>query len=226
MTSGIGDILGLGIGVALSPVQVIAGIALLFTPRARTNGPAFALGWTLSLLAVTALITALVDTADVSSDESSSDLLNAVKIFIGMAFLAAAARQWSKYRYPNREAGLPAWMDTLDTFTAARAFGLGALSAAVNPKVLALTFSAAVTIGQAGLDRSDEWLAIAVFVAISSVTVIAPVTYYLAAGESAARSLAQLRDWLSIHQAAIVAVVFLVIGAVVLGQGLAGLSTW
>jgi hypothetical protein len=220
----IGDILGLAVGIALSPVQVIAAIAILFTPRARTNGPAFAIGWTLSLFAVSVLLVALFGAADVSSDEDSSDVLNALKVLVGLLFVAGAAQQWSKYRKSGDEPELPAWMGALDTFTPVRAFGLGALSAAANPKVLALTFSAAVTIGQAGLGRADEWVAIAVFVGVSSVSVIAPVVYYMAARESATDALSHLRDWLTVHQAAVIAVVFLVIGAVVLGQGLAGLS--
>jgi hypothetical protein len=38
---GIGQVLSLGLGVALSPVPIIAVVLLLATPRGRVNGPAF-----------------------------------------------------------------------------------------------------------------------------------------------------------------------------------------
>jgi Sap, sulfolipid-1-addressing protein len=40
----IGQSLPLAIGVALSPISIVAVVLLLTTPRARANGPAFLLG--------------------------------------------------------------------------------------------------------------------------------------------------------------------------------------
>jgi hypothetical protein len=46
MADAIGEVLPLAVGVALSPVPIIAVVFMLGTPRARTNGPAFILaGW-------------------------------------------------------------------------------------------------------------------------------------------------------------------------------------
>ena len=44
MGEAIGQSLPLAIGVALSPVPIIAVVLMLTTPRARANGPAFLLG--------------------------------------------------------------------------------------------------------------------------------------------------------------------------------------
>jgi Sap, sulfolipid-1-addressing protein len=41
----IGDLLPSAVGVALSPIPIVAVILMLGTPRARSNGPAFAAGW-------------------------------------------------------------------------------------------------------------------------------------------------------------------------------------
>ncbi len=45
MGQAIGDLLPAAIGVAISPVPIIAIILMLGTPKARSNGPAFAAGW-------------------------------------------------------------------------------------------------------------------------------------------------------------------------------------
>ena len=41
----IGDILPTAIGVAISPVPIIAVILMLFSAKAKRNGLAFLLGW-------------------------------------------------------------------------------------------------------------------------------------------------------------------------------------
>ena len=40
----IGDFLPAAVAVALSPIPIVAVVLMLGTPRARSNGPAFALG--------------------------------------------------------------------------------------------------------------------------------------------------------------------------------------
>ncbi|MBM2823822.1 MAG: hypothetical protein HW413_2568, partial [Thermoleophilia bacterium] len=56
MGQAIGDILPLAIGVAISPVPIIAVVLMLGTPQARANGPAFAAGWVAGLTIVGAIV--------------------------------------------------------------------------------------------------------------------------------------------------------------------------
>ena len=45
----LGDLLPTAIGIALSPVPIAAVILMLFSSRARVNGPLFVLGWVVGL---------------------------------------------------------------------------------------------------------------------------------------------------------------------------------
>ena len=45
MGPAIGDVLPLALGVALSPIPIIAVILMLLSPKAQENGPAFLVGW-------------------------------------------------------------------------------------------------------------------------------------------------------------------------------------
>lgn len=45
MGKAIGDSLPMAIGIAPSPVPITAVVLMLTTERARTNGPAFVIGW-------------------------------------------------------------------------------------------------------------------------------------------------------------------------------------
>ncbi len=49
MGQAIGGSLPLAIGIAVSPIPIIAVVLMLTTPVARVNGPAFVLGWLLGL---------------------------------------------------------------------------------------------------------------------------------------------------------------------------------
>ena len=59
MGEAIGGILAMAVGVAISPFPIIAIVLMLGTPRARVNGPGFALGWLLGLSVVGAVVLAL-----------------------------------------------------------------------------------------------------------------------------------------------------------------------
>ena len=52
LSQAIGDLLPVAVGVALSPIPIIAVILMLGTPKARVNGPAFVVGWIVGLVAV------------------------------------------------------------------------------------------------------------------------------------------------------------------------------
>lgn len=49
MTEGIAEVLTFAIGVAISPVPIIAVILMLFSGRAKINGPMFLVGWAVAL---------------------------------------------------------------------------------------------------------------------------------------------------------------------------------
>jgi hypothetical protein len=225
MGQAIGDILPLAIGVAVSPLPISAVILMLFGPRARSTGPAFAVGWVLTLFVVGAVVLALADTSDVSSDQGASDAVFAIKLALGLLLLGLGVRQWFSRPKEGEEPEVPGWMNAIDEFTALRAFGLAVLLAGVNPKNLGLTLAAGSTIAQAGLTSAEQWIVLAVFVVLASLTVALPVVYYFAAGDSATRTLTSLKGWLISNNATVMSVLLLLIGVVLIGDGIGGLTS-
>ena len=61
--------LPLAIGIAISPLPIIAIILMLTTPKARTNGLAFLGGWVLGLAVVGVIVLVVADTAGVATSE-------------------------------------------------------------------------------------------------------------------------------------------------------------
>src|SRR6185369_7147942 len=111
----ISAILPLALGVALSPVPIIAVILMLGTPKARSDGPMFALGWVLGLLGVS-IVVLLVAHGASNNDSTASDSVDTLQLVLGVLFLWMAAKQWRKRPKRGEEAEMPKWMATIDSF--------------------------------------------------------------------------------------------------------------
>jgi threonine/homoserine/homoserine lactone efflux protein len=218
----IGDLLPSALAVALSPVPIIAVVLVLAGPNARIAGPAFALGWVAGLLAVSAIVVGVLGTGNDPGGDAATgvDWLN---VAIGALFLAMAAGQWRKRPGPGQEPESPGWMATIDSATPGRALALGIALSGANPKNLALTLAASASVAEAGLDRADTAIAIAVFIALGSVTVVGAVLLHLLAPRRAAPPLAAVRQFMSDNNAAIMTVVLLLIGVKLIGDGVGAL---
>jgi Sap, sulfolipid-1-addressing protein len=146
----IGQILPYAVAVAVSPVPIIGVVLMLSTPRARTNGPAFLLGWTARL--------AILGTHSQPEERVDDDWRR---------------RSDRPDRDQRRRAGRNA----------------------------------------------------AVYILIATLGVAAPVVLYFALGNRSAAILEELKDWMAHNNAAIMAVLLLVIGAKLIGDGISGLSS-
>ena len=73
------------------------------------------------------------------------------------------------------------------------------------------------------MSGAAPWMVLAVFVILGSLTVAAPVLYYLFAGQSAEKMLTGWKAWLVDNNATVMFILLLVLGMLLLGQGLGGL---
>ena len=62
------------------------------------------------------------------------------------------------------------------------------------------------------------------FVVVASLTIAGPVVYYLLGGEKAKTELDELKGWLAAHNAAVMAVLFLVFGVDLIAKGIPPLT--
>ncbi|WP_173921803.1 GAP family protein [Agromyces sp. Marseille-P2726] len=219
MGSVIGDILPLALGVAISPIPIIAAILMLLSLRAKATSIGFMIGWLVGIVAAVVAFTLLASILPEQGD-ASKPVGGTLKILLGAGLLVLAARQWRSRPKPGEEPALPKWMAAVETMTAGRGFGLGFLLAAVNPKNLLLAASAGVVIGTGGLSVGETTLVVVVFTVIAGCSVAIPVAAYLLASKRMTAPLESLRGWLVHNNATVMAVLLLVIGVVVIGKGL------
>lgn len=224
MGEAIGQIIPLALGVALSPIPIIAVVLMLGTPLGRVNGPAFVLGWIVGLTAVGALILVLSHSLDAADVGGPADWAGWLKLVLGVLLVGVAVRQWQGRPKGDAPTEFPAWMQAIDQFSPGKATGLGVLLSAVNPKNLLLTVSAAVAIASFGASSADESVALAAFIVIATVGPALPVGIYLLMGDRAVSLLDGLKAWMGENDVVIMVVLLGVIGAKLLGDGISVLA--
>ena len=223
MGAAIGEMLPLAIGIAISPLPIIAVILILTTPKGRSNGLAFLGGWLLGLAAVGVIVLAATDTYAGTSSEPSQ-VVSAIKLALGLLLLVLAWRQLDKRPKPGQEAPLPKWMTALDSFTPSRSLVFAALLSGLKPKNLILNASASAGIAQSGLGGPQQAIVLLLLVVVGSLGIIAPVGVYYAMGDKAAPVLGDWKTWLVANNATVMVVLFVVFGVTLIGKGIAELS--
>ncbi len=220
----IGDLLPLAVGVAISPIPIIATILMLLAPKAGSTSVGFLIGWVVGIVVATVLFTVLAATAGLDGDSSGpSSTASWIKIVLGVLLLLLAVKQWRSRPRPGEDATLPKWMSAIDSFTLPKALGLGFLLSAVNPKNLLMCVAAGTIVGGSTLATGEQAVAVAIYTLLAACTVAIPVVGYLVASERLRAPLEELRVWLQQSNAAVMSVLLLVLGVVLIGKGLGGL---
>jgi cytochrome b561 len=115
---------------------------------------------------------------------------------------------------------MPGWMENLDGMSGLAALGMGFLLSGLNPKNLLLTVGGAATITSSDLTPSQEYIAMALFVGIASLTILVPVVGYLIMGERGERVMMSTKDWLIQNNQTVMAVLLLVISVAMIGDAI------
>lgn len=220
MGSVIGDILPLAIGVAISPIPIIAAILMLLSPKARVTGTGFLVGWVLGIAIAVTVFTLLAAVLPEEDPDASQPIKAVIQLLLGAGLLLLAAHQWRGRPKAGEQPAMPKWMQAIDRITFLPAIGLGFALAAINPKNLLLAAAAGITIGSAALDASEVVGVIAIFVVLAASTVLVPVIGYLVAADRLRGALDSLREWLAKENAVIMAILLLVLGVSLIGKGI------
>ncbi|MGP4033979.1 GAP family protein [Pseudarthrobacter sp. 1C304] len=217
----IAELVPLAMGMAASPLPLIAVLLVILSPDGRGRSVAFAVGRVAAVLLTVAAVAALSDTA--TQGAGGSRVGAAIRLVLGVLLVVLALTKLRSRRRNAAEPKSPAWMQALDGMKPAKALRTGFLVSAVNPKELVLGIAAGVVIGSAHLPAGRATAALLGYTAIATVTVVAPVAAYLLFGAPVRQALEPVRAWLVRYYDIIIAAVLAIIGAVMIGKGLAGL---
>jgi Sap, sulfolipid-1-addressing protein len=224
MGQAIGGSLPLAVGIALSPIPIIAVVLMLTSHKAKVNGPAFVLGWLIGLGVVGAIVLAIAGPGGASNSGSPATWVSWIKIVLGVLLLLVAARQFRSRPRAGEPPQMPKWMASIDKTTPVAALGLAAALSGANPKNLLLAVGGAATIAQTGIPGGQQAIAYLVFALIATLGIGIPVGIYFALGERSDKLLGDLKDWMSEHNAVIMTVLCLIIATKLIGDAISTLT--
>jgi protein-S-isoprenylcysteine O-methyltransferase Ste14 len=206
----------LGLVIALSPITVIPAVLVLHAPRPRPAGLAFLGGWVLGLVAVTA---AFVGASDLLGDlhQAPPRWASWLRVGLGSALIVFGIYNWlTRHRHTKT----PAWLRSFTKLTPVRAGVTGAVLVVIRPEVLILCAAAGLAIGSVRLSVAAGLIVGGVFVIISASTVAIPILGYVGAGDRLDDALERLKAWMEENHGAMMAVILVVIGLIVLYNGI------
>lgn len=224
MSDAFGQMLPFALVIALSPIPIVAVIAMLFSRRAIANGGAFLAGWVVGVAGSLTLLTAVAEAWGLlDSDDAPSTTVVVLRFLLGGLLLVAAVKTWRGRPRPGDAVAMPGWMARIDAIGLSGAFGLAVLLGGVNPKSLLMNVAAAAVLASEELSRADRAVAIVLYTAVASSTVALAVGYRVSAGERGAVTLERMRGWLAANDATVMSVLFLVFGVKLVGDAITGL---
>ncbi len=231
------QLIPVALGIVLSPLAIMALVAILVSKRARMNGVAFLIGWTIGVIGVLLLglwLFAILEVHELQEPPLWADLLRiviaafliAAAVWVyrrGHAHVKAMATATTPQDVVRAAPQLPGWLQTVSTFRPGRSGLLGLGIFALNPVDASCALLAALDITLAGLGPGTTTAVVIGFIFVSILPIAGPVLYILVRGSAAQPSLDRLRGWVATHTNVLNAALLLVIGALQLQKGISGL---
>jgi Sap, sulfolipid-1-addressing protein len=209
----------LGLVIALSPITVIPAVLVLHAPRPRPAGLAFLGGWVLGLVALTAVFVGASDLVG-GLHQAPPRWASWLRVVLGSALIVFGIYSWlTRHRHTKS----PAWLRSFTTITPRRAGITGLVLTVVRVEVVIMCLAAGLAIGTNELGVVDGLICAALFVAVSASTVAIPVLAYVEVGHRLDEALERLKVWMEENHGAMMAVILLVIGLIVVYNGIHGL---
>jgi threonine/homoserine/homoserine lactone efflux protein len=216
----VGEILPLALVVTISPINVIPVILLLFTRSPLISASCYLAGFIAGVAGLLGACVVIAGAVNLSASSSHSTWAGILKLALGVYLLVAAVRKFRGRPREGEAASMPSWMNGVSGFSPGKSLATGAALGAFNPKNLVVGVAAAATIAAANLSTGQQIGAIAVYAFVAVLGVAAPLLVTVLLGDRSHEVLSGWKTWLDQNNAAVMAVLFLIFGVVLIGQGI------
>ena len=218
MLSAFGTLLPIALAVAVSSVPITLTILILLSPKRNRVAIPFLIGWVVGMAVVVGLSALGAAALPIRSIRTSQRAIGIAEIIVGAGLLVIAVLTWRRAA-KGSTASRSRWLDSVDRLGPATALGL-ALVLNLRPKGLLLGAAAGLAIAGARLNGTDAVIVIVVYLALASSTVTVPIVATLVSPTRMQPRLVVARDWLDRNGGHITVVILLMVGLVILGDGL------
>jgi threonine/homoserine/homoserine lactone efflux protein len=216
-------LLPIALGVALSSVPITAILVFLGSTRARQSAPAFLAGYAVGLAIVTFLFAVGVAALPPGRRGPKDEIIGVVEIVLGAGLVAYGIWMIAHRKQSEASAG-SGRLKRLENLGPLPALGVGLLLN-IRPKSLVLAVAAGIALGSSGFGPTGLAVAFLVYLAVGLSSVVVPVIIYFRSSGKAVEEIARGRRWITRNGRAVTITVVLMLGAVLIGAGIATLAS-
>jgi hypothetical protein len=220
----IGEILPLAVALAVGPLPIIAIVLILVSDNAKAKGAGFVFGRVagVALLVVVGMVVAsLLNDPKMSSGGHPPTVASVARIVLGIALVALAGRKWHRRAEESKPSPVASRVDRLSV---RGSVGMGLAVSVADPSCLFVAFLSGFDIAGARQPGMTDVIVVIVFVALATISVTVPLAGYLVGGQSARDRLMGAKGWLLANENAVMIVLFLLVGAMLVGRGIRDLA--
>ena len=221
MWQALGALLPIAVAVAISSVPLTVTILILLSPNRGRAALPFLVGWVIGVAAVIVLSAAGAAALSQPLRRGRGTWIAVLEIVIGATLMVLAAIYLLR-RPQASSSGLPRWLSAVDSFGSLASFGIGVLLG-FRPKGLLLGIAGGLALNAASPRADEAVLLIIIYTAIATSTVAVPIVASFLAPQRMEPRLVSARDWLASNGRIMTSVMMFMIGAVILGSGLANM---
>lgn len=230
-------LLPLALGVVLSPLAIMALVAVLLSKNARANGTMFMIGWAAAVVVVLSLSFAIFTVLEVHERSAPPLWVPVVRLVLGAGLIVAAvfvlrrgrvkAQQMAAALTPGDVAAaapqLPGWLHAVETFTPRRSLVLGFGIFVLNPVDASCAILAALDLRLAPLPGVQLFVVAVVFAVLGILPIAAPVIFTLVQGAAAKPLLDRTREWIAGHTSLLNALLLMIIALLQIQKGVSAI---
>ncbi len=218
MLAAVGHVLPLAVAFALSSIPIMATILILLSKNRNRSSIPFLIGWILGIALVLVLLLGIAQAVPGTVPKTSQVFLGSVLIVVGVALVTLSIVNWTRGRR-NPSTGVPRWLRAVSSFGPWTSFGF-ALLLNVRPKALLLSAAAGLSIRGDGLTFGDTTVVVLIYTLVSASTVAIPIIARLVAPNRTQTPLEDARKWLENNNTVVSALILVLVGFVVIADGL------
>lgn len=215
----LGEIIPIGLLLALGPTRIISTILLLTSAQPLRNALAFLTG-VASVYVVVGVLTLVFFGRTLRDIIASTAILDIIQVVAGISLLVIAVR--TLFVAPDPDALPSRWMQRITSISTGQALLVGIILAC-SIRYLLIFLGGVILIYEAGLSFGESAIALLVLITLTLLCQIIPVVLYAVDSRRARVQLAVLVRWLTQHHRVIMTAFSLALGLIFLFTGLSGL---
>lgn len=208
------SLIPMAVGMIISPLPIVAIVAILLSSRGRSAAPAYTGAFVLVSIAFVGIGAATAAGAAASGSTGAAKVVALVlTIALTIGFTGLAIASWVTRPQHGATPKAPSWLAAIDTIDPLRAAGLGFVMAVTNSKNIPLEIKGGAIIGAAHLPLLATVGICVAFAVAGALALIVPTVIAAGGSASVARVLGRLKSDMIAHNAVIMTVLFSILAA-------------